>query len=1164
MIIGRVRQVRVLTRSVRETAREEVEKYVTAFSTTGYDWAAGLIKIVEDFTQQARDFPELTVCPNTGIPEDKSDRVYVTLDGHHRQTALVTLLDRGLPNASETTRYALVSRRDGAPMRESEVLTLGADSNDYTVQSKNMDTADVVVFLVNWVRATHNERLDRKAPGLRLGETKTADLLTLMLKTKMGGVCKEDGSLAFSVPTMRRMLNIGLLALEDPTSVKFMTEKLKQFKTKGSGDGSFSIDTLISLIMLCAETVGVDKEAVRLRLLQMAWEFTCHRTADNKVRRLVSGNDGTFYACALLMIKYVQDETIKVIRLKGGRVYAHGTRPGKGKQPAGSPSVEAGDGSSAEAVDEEEMGDVSKESRHASLAATIHASTGSLDLLEQNRPGVSMKLDEELTNIFVGHYDVTENAVTVTGASGGSKLLSAPLLPIMVANFHDWKKLVDDFIHPPPPPPPKVRTKKPAAKDGGKKDSTPKKPKKNAKDKNEGGSKGKNTTDTGSAAKGDAGDKAGAPPAGAGADGGQGDGKDKAGADGAGGTDAAETGGNAEDKDKDKDAEGGPPHGDKRKADGAAAGEERRSKRQRHAPKEHETFVHLGSDDDVEQPPAAVGSVRAKSPFARNVWRARAGGIARWDARHLLSSEGRPYEDAVPPIAPRLHDAAASTRRKLMEPFFGTPGEAASAVHPGHVRLPAYAAILPVEHQGRDLIAGKDWVGIGKDASRFMAARGLQLMQGMPGVPKEAAEDKLELQSLLSGVASVAYAKTLTESGWVVIEDAVADGMPKSATSDGTCVHAVLRHFSDQFMGEAEFGKAAATNKVLGFDPVWAPNHNVDIDDVDEASWMRGQGRFTVLPKAMATGAGAEKDAVYIEKLRVDLCLAAIANAVLASVSTRPVVQAPKTGARVLMTTEKAQRQRPHIDSALLPDKLEKVKHVAEAADKEASTPAADDDVQFVSATTYKMPVAHSFFIMASGEDPFTLAVWPGSVLALRHVADGHPIHRKLVREVIEVPKNSVLICRSDAVHAGTGADEDKPRLNKAPVELAYPRSIRFHMYLQHPKQPLIDAIYPVSSSMFASNASPRTKKDKDDKDTAEGGEEGTTEAAASRGDQGAEKDAAGAGGNVSGDEYDRSDFIMEPYDPVKLAEEEAAEEAEEDDGEAESGDADGEDREDE
>lgn len=959
----------------------------------------------------------------------------------------------------------------------------------------------------------------------------------------------------------------GLLALEDPVSAKYMTDKLKQSKTKGSGDGSFSIDTLISPIMLNVETIVVDRAAVRIRLLQMAWEFTCYRTADNKVRRLVAGNDGTFYACALLMIKYVQDETIKVARVKGARVYAiDAARPGKGKQPAGSPSVEAGRGLPVTVQD-------AAADERSSHAATIHASTGSLDLLQQTRPGVSMTLGDELTNMFVGDYDVAANQAPVAGSSG-SKLLSAPLLPFMKAHFSDWKKMVDDFIRPPPPPPPKTPTKKSSAKKGGKKGRTPRKTKKNASDDDYDGGKGKDTPDAGSsAAKGDGGDAGGAPPAGAGAEGGQGDGEGGAGADGGDAADAAKTGDAPEDKDKDKDAEGEPPQGGKRKPDRVALGEERRSKRQRHAPKEHEEYIKLASDDDVAGPSAAVGSVRAKSPFARNVRRARARGVARWDARHLLSTEGRPYEDVVSPIAAHLHDEAASTRRRLTEPFFGAPGEGAPPVHPGHVRLPRYAALLPLQHQGRDLITGARWLRIEDTASRYMAGLGLQLMQGMPGAPLEVPDDQPEVQALLSGVASVAYAKSLIERGWVVLENAVADGMPSSEASGDSCVHEVLSYFSDQFIGEAEYAKAAAVRNSFDFDPVWAPIHNVDNDEVDKASWMGGQGRFTVRQGALATCPDAPKEAAYMAKLHADLCLAAIANPVLEGVppaegrpSSPPVVRTPKTGARVLITTEKAQRQRPHIDSALVQDQLEQVKDVAEPAE-DSSAPVADDDVEFVSFATYKMPKAHSFFIMASGEDPLTLAVWPGSVLALRRMADGHPIDRKLVSEVIEVPKNSVLICRSDAVHAGTGADEDKPRLNKAPVELTYPRSIRLHTYLQHPKQPLIDAIYPVSSSMFISNALARVKKDKDDDDAADGDDDVDMGGAASgehgeaAGDSDAEEDTAGGRGYGSGKDDGSDDGVQEPYDPDKeAAEEQEGEEAEDDDAEAETGDGEGKD----
>ncbi|KAK1857427.1 hypothetical protein I4F81_000045 [Pyropia yezoensis] len=230
MIIGRVRNVRVLVRSVRDTENADVKRYIISFTTTGYYWAHGMIKVTEDVTQDNdREFEPLVVGED-GVLEDKSDRQYVTVDGHHRQTALVTVLERDLPNASETCRYALVQRRDGKPMTETEVLSLGLDSNESTVQTKLMDTADVVVFLTHWVRGKHNERRLKHLAGLKLGVTKTGDLLSELLKKKIGGLCKDDGKMAYGVASMRRMLNIGLLGSEDSASTRYMVEKLKASK----------------------------------------------------------------------------------------------------------------------------------------------------------------------------------------------------------------------------------------------------------------------------------------------------------------------------------------------------------------------------------------------------------------------------------------------------------------------------------------------------------------------------------------------------------------------------------------------------------------------------------------------------------------------------------------------------------------------------------------------------------------------------------------------------------------------------------------------------------------------------------------------------------------------------------------------------------------------
>ncbi|KAK1862706.1 hypothetical protein I4F81_005273 [Pyropia yezoensis] len=1095
MIIGRVRNVRVLVRSVRDTEIADVKRYIKSFTTTGYDWAHGMIKVTEDFTQDNdREFEPLVVGED-GVLEDKSDRHYVTVDGHHRQTALVTVLERDLPNASETCRYALVQRRDGKPMTETEVLSLGLDSNESTVQSKLMDTADVVVFLTHWVRGKHNERRLKHLAGLKLGVTKTGDLLNELLKEKIGGLCKDDGTMAYGVASMRRMLNIGLLGLEDSASTRYMVEKLKASKVKDGSDGSFALDTLISPIMLYAESIYTDKEAVRLRLLKMAWEYTCHRTPDKKVRRLVAGSDGSFYASAVLFIKYVQDATLKVVKQKGGT--PSGVRSlwsGKGKQPAGSPARP----SAVPAVPAEQTAPASDEA--SAQAATIHASTGSLDLLQQTRPGATMTLGDELTDLFVKHYTEAGNEAPKAGQSV-SKLVLAMQYPFVLKYLPSWKKMVDEFIAPPPPPPPPPAKKKPSKKKQSKKGGGKSKSK-----------KGKKST-TGGDAGASTGDAPCHPDAGAPPSGGVSPGTGLEAQPGAAGAAGAHGGGDAQtvkdasgggegDGVKDKEAgeagtadsvgDGGKGGDDgtgkdprKRKRHSGVGGEKRRSKRSRHPPPELGELVAVPTDQQLRAQLVRGMSVRAKSPFARAVRRVFVNG--RRQGRHDIRNQvaEKPYDDTVPPIVESLHERAAANRRKLLEPHFGAPGVPPPPDPPLHVRLPRFAALLPTEHQGRDVLPGDAWKDIDKCVSLFMAQQGVKLLTGMPGVPTSLPDDDSGVHSLLGGAACLAFAKTLVECGWVIIENAVQDGMPRLLQGGPSSVDAVLDHYVHLFPGEAEVAKAAASPGTRTTPSVWAPIHNVDTD-LDKVHLADGQGRFSVPVKMVASSDDATQSFVFIRKLHADACMAAIANKILEAVpaaegrsSAPPVVRTPKTGARLLLTTENAVRQRPHIDSGLLEDKLqqEEIKSVEDAggsftgADK--IEPTEDNEVQFVSAKKYKMPLSKSFFIMASGRDSFVLAVWPGSVLALRRIEDGHVVDRTLVSEVIEVPKNSILLCRSDLVHAGCGADEDTTRLNKAPVELAYARSIRLHMYLQHPHQALKDAIFPVSRVTFASNASP-------------------------------------------------------------------------------------------
>lgn len=1111
MIIGRVRNVRVLVRSVRDTEHADVKKYINSFSTTGYDWAHGMIKVTEDFTLgNQRAFDPLVVGED-GVLEDKSDRQYVTVDGHHRQMALVTVLERKLPNASETCRYALVKRRDGKPMTETEVLSLGFDSNESTVQTKAMDTADVVVFLCHWVLGRHNERRAKHQAGLKLGVTQPSELMDELLKEKIGGLCKNDGTLAYGDASMRRMINIGLLSLEDNQSTRYMVEKLKASKVKDGCDGSFSLDTLISPIMLHAETIHADKKAVRLLLLKMAWEYTCHRTADKKVRRLVAGSDGSFYACAVLFIKHLQDATLNKIKEKGGTPNSvRSLWSGKGKQPAGAPaapSVAAPAPASAE---------------ESVQAATIHASTGSLDLLQQTRPGATMTLGDELTTLFV--QDFTEAGLErARGGSSVSKLVLAATCPFVVEHLPRWKRMVAEFIEPPPPPPPPPRAKKVTRKKQTRTAGT--------KTKSKRGKKTKARAETSASAdemppvdQADPAPAVGGPSvAGGGAETGPADAverhnggnqdADKAGAGGEGGPcdkdgDAAgQGGGNAAGA---GDADGGDrvetaKTAGKRKPEDDAEGDKRRSKRSRHPPPELGQLVPVPSEQQLRKEVYRGTSVRAKSPFARAVRRVGVNG--RRQGRHDIRNQvaDKLYEDTVPPISETYHEDAAANRREILEPYFGPPGSSPPPVPVGHYRVPSFAALLPTEHQARDMVPGADWIRIEQTTSTFMAQQGIKLLSGMPGVPTSLPDDNPGMISLLGGAACLAYAKTLVERGWVIIENAVSDAMPILDADGPPSVHAVLKHYVDLFPGEAEIAKVQAGKSTARVLDVWAPIHNID-KDLDKAALADGQGRFSVPVNKVACSEDDTECEVFSLKLHADACMAAIANKVLEAVpaaegrpSARPVVRTPKTGARLLLTTENAVRQRPHIDSGLLEDKLEQetVTTTQEAGGPSTGAEAVgeraeDEDVQFVSAKKYKMPLTKGFFMMASGYDPFVLAVWPGSVLALRRIEDGHLVDRTLVSEVIEIPKNSVLLCRSDLVHAGCGADEDISRINKAPVELAYSRSVRLHMYLQHPCQPLKDAIFPVSRVTFASNAIPQdeaiAKAEGDDQTASPGG----------------------------------------------------------------------------
>jgi len=83
----------------------------------------------------------------------------------------------------------------------------------------------------------------------------------------------------------------------------------------------------------------------------------------------------------------------------------------------------------------------------------------------------------------------------------------------------------------------------------------------------------------------------------------------------------------------------------------------------------------------------------------------------------------------------------------------------------------------------------------------------------------------------------------------------------------------------------------------------------------------------------------------------------------------------------------------------------------------------------------------------------------------------GDGVRRSIYPETVTVPRNSMALVRSDLVHAGASAADVADRYGKAPAELKYSGSTRFHMYLQHKKDKLEDAILLVDRKVFINSA---------------------------------------------------------------------------------------------
>lgn len=163
-------------------------------------------------------------------------------------------------------------------------------------------------------------------------------------------------------------------------------------------------------------------------------------------------------------------------------------------------------------------------------------------------------------------------------------------------------------------------------------------------------------------------------------------------------------------------------------------------------------------------------------------------------------------------------------------------------------------------------------------------------------------------------------------------------------------------------------------------------------------------------------------------------------------------IQAPKTGARVLLTTTASLEQVPHVDLSLGLSGSSCHRSDGGGGDKDDNDGNGGDGdgdsiVQGISEAVHATPPPRSFFALASGADALQRAINEPDVANLQAVL---PV-------TVVVPPNSLILFRSELVHVGAGAADDVGRAHKAAAEVTHNRSVRLHMSLQHEGDPLYD-----------------------------------------------------------------------------------------------------------
>ena len=420
-----------LTRLPRES---DVERVSTTFRAIGYDWSRGLMTV---------------------------DAALQAVDGFHRRGALYLLAKKGHPNAPETVFVCRVTRRDGVLLTRSDRLALGLSANKDTAPSMEMKSSDYVFWATTFVRAENEEmraagvkhRKTARARGLAVDEESFAveypfldgtyrHVGALQQSLLECGLFSSFGQSGASTVTMTRIFKLGLFSMNSPRAVDFIreclcaseeavaTESVAKESRKGRGvkklsgqvgKSSFSLERVSTGTLLKPATIPVVMwEAAQLAMLQIVWEYTGTLDDRGAYRRLVRGTDFSFFSSLLVFLTVVMDEVEKLRHKRS-----------VGEDAAGAGAAE----------------------RAAPLpsACVMDLEASPFAVLDDTPPRSTTTLFEQLRDLFLT-YKVPMSSVgkEIRGQAKPSGVDD----PFCIENRPAWRRLVRDFMEPSPPPPP--------------------------------------------------------------------------------------------------------------------------------------------------------------------------------------------------------------------------------------------------------------------------------------------------------------------------------------------------------------------------------------------------------------------------------------------------------------------------------------------------------------------------------------------------------------------------------------------------------------------------------------------------------------------------------------------------------------------------------------